>query len=181
MGHEKHTVENVSFTRCMASWVALVRTNGAGNSTASKLLIDELKAEQGTIWSRRQMYKICPHVGIEEFMAAKKNEINALTQMIEEKLARSGALAVEIPEMKCCGPVGTVGAPVHNTEFTDSVCAHSSHHCWPWSTILKTTISTICRNVYQLHAGAVASSPRAKVSWPANTWQLLSHDFMADF
>jgi septal ring factor EnvC (AmiA/AmiB activator) len=38
--------------------------------------------------------------GYDELMAAKKKEINALTQMIEEKLERSGALAVEIQEMK---------------------------------------------------------------------------------
>jgi septal ring factor EnvC (AmiA/AmiB activator) len=36
----------------------------------------------------------------EELIAAKKKEVNALTKMIEEKLERSGTLAVEIQEMK---------------------------------------------------------------------------------
>merc|ERR1719223_108274 len=36
----------------------------------------------------------------DELMAAKKKEVNALTKMIEEKLERSGSLAVEIQEMK---------------------------------------------------------------------------------
>merc|ERR1719410_106655 len=36
----------------------------------------------------------------DELMAAKKKEVNALTKMIEEKLERSGTLAVEIQEMK---------------------------------------------------------------------------------
>jgi len=38
--------------------------------------------------------------GYDEVMAAKKKEVNALTKMIEEKLERSGSLAVEIQEMK---------------------------------------------------------------------------------
>merc|ERR1712151_1481495 len=36
----------------------------------------------------------------EGLMAAKTKEVNALTKMIEEKLERSGSLAVEIQEMK---------------------------------------------------------------------------------
>merc|ERR1711871_1299579 len=57
--HEKNTVENVSLTVCMASRVAVVGANGAGKSTAIKLLIGELKPEQGTIWrhqNRRLAY-----------------------------------------------------------------------------------------------------------------------------
>jgi len=38
--------------------------------------------------------------GYDEVMAAKKKEVGALTKMIEEKLERSGSLAVEIQEMK---------------------------------------------------------------------------------
>jgi len=38
--------------------------------------------------------------GFDELMAAKKKEVDALTKMIEEKLERSGALAVEIQQMK---------------------------------------------------------------------------------
>merc|ERR1712100_583204 len=48
--HEKNTVENITLTVCMASRVAVVGANGAGKSTAIKLLIGELKPEQGTIW-----------------------------------------------------------------------------------------------------------------------------------
>merc|ERR1712178_388201 len=53
--HEKNTVENISLTVCMASRVAVVGANGAGKSTAIKLLIGELKAEKGTIWRHQNM------------------------------------------------------------------------------------------------------------------------------
>merc|ERR1711998_93679 len=53
--HEKNTVEDVSLTVCMASRVAVVGANGAGKSTAIKLLIGELKAESGTIWRHPNM------------------------------------------------------------------------------------------------------------------------------
>merc|ERR1712176_920290 len=39
---EKNTVENITLTVCMASRVAVVGANGAGKSTAIKLLIGEL-------------------------------------------------------------------------------------------------------------------------------------------
>merc|ERR1712160_209696 len=54
-GFEKNTVENITLTVCMASRVAVVGANGAGKSTAIKLLIGELKAEQGTIWRHHNM------------------------------------------------------------------------------------------------------------------------------
>jgi len=54
-GFEKNTVENISLTVCMASRVAVVGANGAGKSTAIKLLIGELKPEQGTIWRHANM------------------------------------------------------------------------------------------------------------------------------
>merc|ERR1712178_347315 len=53
--HEKNTVENVSLTVCMASRVAVVGANGAGKSTAIKLLIGELKPISGTIWRHQNM------------------------------------------------------------------------------------------------------------------------------
>jgi len=53
--HEKNTVEDVSLTVCMASRVAVVGANGAGKSTAIKLLIGELKPESGTIWRHPNM------------------------------------------------------------------------------------------------------------------------------
>merc|ERR1712151_339980 len=53
--HEKNTIENVSLTCCMASRVAVVGANGAGKSTAIKLLIGELKPESGTIWRHPNM------------------------------------------------------------------------------------------------------------------------------
>merc|ERR1711871_652604 len=53
--HEKNTVENISLTVCMASRVAVVGANGAGKSTAIKLLIGELKPEQGQIWRHQNM------------------------------------------------------------------------------------------------------------------------------
>merc|ERR1711896_18437 len=53
--HEKNTVENVSLTVCMASRVAVVGANGAGKSTAIKLLIGELKPESGSIWRHQNM------------------------------------------------------------------------------------------------------------------------------
>merc|ERR1719197_437441 len=53
--HEKNTVENISLTVCMASRVAVVGANGAGKSTAIKLLIGELKPEQGSIWRHANM------------------------------------------------------------------------------------------------------------------------------
>jgi len=54
-GFEKNTVENITLTVCMASRVAVVGANGAGKSTAIKLLIGELKPEQGTIWRHQNM------------------------------------------------------------------------------------------------------------------------------
>merc|ERR1711985_138598 len=53
--HERNIVENISLTVCMASRVAVVGANGAGKSTAIKLLIGELKPEQGTIWRHQNM------------------------------------------------------------------------------------------------------------------------------
>merc|ERR1719326_17308 len=53
--HEKNTVENISLTACMASRVAVVGANGAGKSTAIKLLIGELKPAQGAIWRHQNM------------------------------------------------------------------------------------------------------------------------------
>merc|ERR1711939_237596 len=53
--HEKNTVEDVSLTVCMASRVAVVGANGAGKSTAIKLLIGELKPESGSIWRHQNM------------------------------------------------------------------------------------------------------------------------------
>merc|ERR1712193_449282 len=53
--HEKNTVENITLTACMASRVAVVGANGAGKSTAIKLLIGELKPETGSIWRQPNM------------------------------------------------------------------------------------------------------------------------------
>merc|ERR1712232_725527 len=53
--HEKNTLENITLTVCMASRVAVVGANGAGKSTAIKLLIGELKPESGTIWRHQNM------------------------------------------------------------------------------------------------------------------------------
>merc|ERR1719281_1129725 len=53
--HEKNTVENITLTVCMASRVAVVGANGAGKSTAIKLLIGELKPAQGQIWRHQNM------------------------------------------------------------------------------------------------------------------------------
>merc|ERR1719440_351189 len=53
--HEKNTVENISLTVCMASRVAVVGANGAGKSTAIKLLIGELFPESGSIWRHQNM------------------------------------------------------------------------------------------------------------------------------
>jgi len=53
--HEKNTVENITLTVCQASRVAVVGANGAGKSTAIKLLIGELKPAQGTIWRHQNM------------------------------------------------------------------------------------------------------------------------------
>merc|ERR1719321_105124 len=52
---DKNTVENISLTVCMASRVAVVGANGAGKSTAIKLLIGELKPELGSIWRHQNM------------------------------------------------------------------------------------------------------------------------------
>jgi len=53
--HEKNTVEGITLTSCMASRVAVVGANGAGKSTAIKLLTGELKPEKGTIWRHQNM------------------------------------------------------------------------------------------------------------------------------
>merc|ERR1712050_98747 len=53
--HDKNTVEHISLTVCLASRVAVVGANGAGKSTAIKLLIGELKPETGTIWRHANM------------------------------------------------------------------------------------------------------------------------------
>merc|ERR1712178_488056 len=53
--HEKNTVEHVSLTVCQASRVAVVGANGAGKSTAIKLLIGELKPISGSIWRHQNM------------------------------------------------------------------------------------------------------------------------------
>merc|ERR1719191_1933307 len=52
---DKNTVENISLTVCMASRVAVIGANGAGKSTAIKLLIGELKPEKGSIWKHQNM------------------------------------------------------------------------------------------------------------------------------
>jgi len=53
--HEKNTVEQITLTVCMASRVAVVGANGAGKSTAIKLLIGELKPAEGAIWRHQNM------------------------------------------------------------------------------------------------------------------------------
>merc|ERR1719156_333280 len=53
--HEKNTVEDITLTVCQASRVAVVGANGAGKSTAIKLLIGELKPISGTIWRHQNM------------------------------------------------------------------------------------------------------------------------------
>merc|ERR1711874_733966 len=53
--HEKNTVEHITLTVCMASRVAVVGANGAGKSTAIKLLIGELKPMIGSIWRHQNM------------------------------------------------------------------------------------------------------------------------------
>merc|ERR1712050_378139 len=53
--HEKNTVEDITLTMCMASRVAVVGANGAGKSTAIKLLIGELKPAQGKIERHQNM------------------------------------------------------------------------------------------------------------------------------
>merc|ERR1739848_108590 len=53
--HEKNTVEHITLTACMASRVAVVGANGAGKSTAIKLLIGEIKPESGSIWRQPNM------------------------------------------------------------------------------------------------------------------------------
>merc|ERR1719197_1271341 len=52
---EKNTIEDVSLTVCMASRVAVVGANGAGKSTAIKLLVGELKPDIGSIWRHQNM------------------------------------------------------------------------------------------------------------------------------
>merc|ERR1719324_449042 len=52
---ENNIVENISLTVCMASRVAVVGANGAGKSTAIKLLIGELKPESGSLWRHQNM------------------------------------------------------------------------------------------------------------------------------
>merc|ERR1711981_1316466 len=54
-GRPHNVVENISLTVCMASRVAVIGANGAGKSTAIKLLIGELKPEQGAIWRHQNM------------------------------------------------------------------------------------------------------------------------------
>jgi len=53
--HEKNTVENITLTVCLANRVAVVGANGAGKSTAIKLLIGELKPDSGSIWRHQNM------------------------------------------------------------------------------------------------------------------------------
>jgi len=53
--HEKPTVQDICLSVCMASRVAVIGANGAGKSTAIKLLIGELKPEQGSIWRHANM------------------------------------------------------------------------------------------------------------------------------
>merc|ERR1719424_2630764 len=53
--HEKPTVQDICLSVCMASRVAVIGANGAGKSTAIKLLIGELKPEVGTIWRHQNM------------------------------------------------------------------------------------------------------------------------------
>jgi len=53
--HEKPTVQDINLSVCMASRVAVIGANGAGKSTAIKLLVGELKPEIGQIWRHANM------------------------------------------------------------------------------------------------------------------------------
>merc|ERR1711988_646186 len=46
---------DITLTACMASRVAVVGANGAGKSTAIKLLIGEIKPDSGSIWRQPNM------------------------------------------------------------------------------------------------------------------------------
>merc|ERR1712176_1317363 len=46
----KNTVSNITLSVCMASRISVVGRNGAGKSTAIKLLIGELKPDSGSIF-----------------------------------------------------------------------------------------------------------------------------------
>jgi elongation factor 3 len=53
--HEKPTVQDICLQICMMSRVGVVGPNGAGKSTAIKLLIGELKQEEGTVFRHQGM------------------------------------------------------------------------------------------------------------------------------
>merc|ERR1719378_727677 len=82
---ERNIVENISLTVCMASRVAVVGANGAGKSTAIKLLIGELKPEIGTMTrkKREQPWYICPKT-----LEVKKCDMTDTPEAKKERAAK---------------------------------------------------------------------------------------------
>merc|ERR1719487_80291 len=73
----------------------------------------------------------------DELMAAKTKEVNALTKAIEEKMTRSGELAVEIVQMK--NDAGdTAEALVEDKKFLADMEKNCATKEAEWETIVKT-------------------------------------------
>merc|ERR1719390_613976 len=73
----------------------------------------------------------------DELMAAKTKEVNALTKAIEDKMTRSGELAVEIVQMK--NDLGDTGeALVEDKKFLADLEKNCETKEAEWETIVKT-------------------------------------------
>merc|ERR1719159_2124917 len=98
-----------------------------------KQMGDEISAELAEI-TKVEDERVAAY---DKLMASKTKEVNALTKAIEEKMTRSGELAVEIVQMK--NDLGdTAEAAVEDKKFLADLEKNCEKKKGEWETIVKT-------------------------------------------
>merc|ERR1719352_2042228 len=98
-----------------------------------KEMHDEMTAE----FAEEKAAETAAITAYDELMAAKTKEVNALTKAIEEKMTRSGELAVEIVQMK--NDLGdTAAALIEDKKFLADMEKNCAKKSAEWDEIVKT-------------------------------------------
>merc|ERR1719265_2721975 len=115
-------------------------SQGEGYAPASGEIVGILKTMHDEMTADFNEEKAAEEAAIkayDELMAAKTKEVNALTKALEEKMARSGELAVEIVQMK--NDLGdTAEALAEDKKFLADMEKNCAKKTAEWETIVKT-------------------------------------------